>query len=67
MIIQMRGVYFDKINHIHVSEKNLNPLTDFVFHTNFATKLKYNGIVTYEVMKCEKIIDSIKKFYEIYK
>lgn len=43
----MRGVYFDKINHIHVSEKNLNPLTDFVFHTNFATKLKYNGIVTY--------------------
>lgn len=68
--IKLLGVHFDKINHIHVSEKNLDPLTDFVFHTNFATKLKelkYNGIVTYEVMKCEKIIDSIKKFYEIYK
>lgn len=62
--------YQDKINHIHISENKLVPIKDLIFHNKFSLVLKefkYNGIITYEVMKCKNIMDSVKKFYEIYK
>lgn len=62
--------YIDYINHIHVSEPKLNKLRNFKFHNKFAKSLKdlkYNGIVTYELNKCDGLINTVKKFYEIYK
>lgn len=62
--------YHDKINHIHISENKLSPIKDLIFHSKFSSvlkEIKYDGIITYEVMKCENIMDSVKKFYEIYK
>lgn len=58
------------INHIHISEPNLNKLNDLEFHERFSNQLKeldYDGIVTYEVVRCDGLIDSIKEFYNIYK
>lgn len=68
--IKSLDIYLNKINHIHVSEKSLQPIKNSTFHTNFSSKLKelnYDGIVTYEVIKCENIINSLEKFYQIYK
>lgn len=62
--------HIDYINHIHVSEPNLKTLSDFEFHKEFSQLLKsfnYNGIITYEVNKCNGIIESVKDFYLIYK
>ena len=58
------------INHIHISEPNLKTLSDFDLHKEFSKLLKsfnYNGIITYEVNKCDNIIESMKDFYLIYK
>jgi sugar phosphate isomerase/epimerase len=58
------------INHIHISEPNLKTLSDFDLHKEFSKLLKsfnYNGIITYEVNKCDNIIESVKDFYLIYK
>lgn len=62
--------YFDHINHIHVSEPKLSKLFDFEFHHVFSKSIKdlnYSGIITYEVMKCDDLIESVKEFYNIYK
>jgi sugar phosphate isomerase/epimerase len=62
--------HIDYINHIHVSEPNLKTLSDFEFNKEFSQLLKsfnYNGIITYEVNKCNGIIESVKDFYLIYK
>jgi sugar phosphate isomerase/epimerase len=61
---------YEYINHIHISEKKLSPITNPNFHLNFSSRIKelgYNKTITYEVMKCENIMDSVKIFYEIYK
>lgn len=58
------------INHIHISEPKLNKLSDLEFHSKFSKLIKelnYNGIITYEVVKCDDLIDSVKQFYELYK
>lgn len=58
------------INHIHISEPKLNKLSDFEFHGRFSKLLKefnYDGIITYEVVKCHGLINSIKDFYNLYK
>lgn len=55
---------------IDISEKNLEPIKNLNFHkkfSNYLKKINYNKIITYEVMKCENIMDSVKKFYDIYK
>lgn len=62
--------HINYINHIHVSEPKLHKLSDIEFHKNFSQTLKdlnYSGIVTYEVIKCDGLVESIKDFYKIYK
>jgi sugar phosphate isomerase/epimerase len=62
--------HFKHVNHIHISEPKLKTLSDVDFHKNFSKTLKeldYKGIVTYEVVKCEGLIESVKEFYELYK
>jgi sugar phosphate isomerase/epimerase len=57
------------INHVHISEPKLNKLSDLEFHGRFSKLIKelnYNGIVTYEVVKCDGLIESVKEFYELY-
>jgi sugar phosphate isomerase/epimerase len=61
---------YEYINHIHISEKKLTPIKNANFHLKFSNQIKelgYNNTITYEVMKCENIMDSVKNFYEIYK
>lgn len=60
---------FDYISHIHVSEKKLQPITNNKKHKEFsdAIKLKnYKGVITYEILKCDSINESIKDFVKIY-
>lgn len=62
--------HFKHVNHIHISEPKLKMLNDINFHKNFSNTLKqmdYKGIVTYEVVKCEGLIGSVKEFYKLYK
>lgn len=62
--------YIKHVNHIHISEPKLNKLFDFDFHRLFSKLLKdlnYDGVITYEVVKCDGLIDSVKHFYELYK
>jgi|LakMenE18May11ns_1017448.scaffolds.fasta_scaffold9836841_2 sugar phosphate isomerase/epimerase len=62
--------YYTYINHIHISENKLEIIKNFNFHINFSNhikKLKYGKIITYEVIKCENVLNSVNKFYEIYK
>jgi sugar phosphate isomerase/epimerase len=61
---------YEYINHIHISEKKLSPINNQNFHLKFSNQIKelgYDKTITYEVMKCENIMDSVKNFYEIYK
>jgi len=63
-------LYYDYINHIHISENKLKPIEDINFHLRFSDeikKLKYNKVITYEVFECDKIYSSIDEFYKIYK
>jgi sugar phosphate isomerase/epimerase len=62
--------HINHINHIHISEPGLKPLSDFNFHKEFSQLLRtlnYNGVVTYEVMKCENLMKSVSEFYDLYK
>lgn len=62
--------HINYINHIHISEPKLRPIVDFDFHKKFSELLKinkYEGVITYEVMKCENLINSVQKFQNIYK
>lgn len=62
--------YINYIHHIHISEKNLEIISDLNFHNIFANKLKkilYSNIVTYEVSECKNIYNSIETFKRIYK
>ncbi len=61
--------YYNYINHIHISENKLKPIEDTSFHLKFSNelkKLKYNKIITYEVIKCDNIFSSIDEFYKLY-
>ena len=62
--------YFDYIKHIHVSEPKLKIISDNDFHNDFAKTLKknnYKGVVTYEVLKCDEILENLKTFAKIYR
>ena len=62
--------YSKYIKHIHISEPNLKVIEDNEFHKDFSNTLKknnYNGVITYEVLKCEEILNSINAFRKIYK
>jgi sugar phosphate isomerase/epimerase len=63
-------LYYDYINHIHISENKLKPIEDIKFHLKFSDKikkLKYDKVITYEVIECDNIYSSIDEFYKIYK
>ena len=60
--------YKDIIKHIHVSEKNLMPISDKKFHYEFSNFIKKtNHIVTYELREIENIEFYIENFCKIYK
>ena len=62
--------YYEYINHIHISENKLSSITNLEFHIEFSKKLKetgYDKIITYEVIKCDNLMNSVKQFYQIYK
>lgn len=63
--------YFDNyIEHIHVSEIKLVNIKENELHKNFNLVLdfiSYNKTITYEVLNNEGVLDSIKKFVELYK
>lgn len=57
------------INHIHVSEKKLSPISSNDNHISFSNELKnseYSGIITYEVFPNDLLISSIETFKRIY-
>jgi sugar phosphate isomerase/epimerase len=57
------------INHIHVSEKKLSPISSNDNHILFSNELKnskYSGIITYEVFPNDLLIGSIETFKRIY-
>jgi sugar phosphate isomerase/epimerase len=61
--------YFNFINHIHVSEIDLLPIKELNFHKNFSNKVKekkFNGIITYELMKPSNLFENIRTFKNIY-
>jgi sugar phosphate isomerase/epimerase len=61
--------YFNYINHIHISEKNLKKLEDLNFHKQFSNtikKLKYQEIITYEVNELLDFENELEEFIKIY-
>lgn len=67
--VEMIEKYFNQVHHIHVSENKLLPLSNLVFHKKFSEKiksLKYDGIITYELLPCDNLENQIKTFTEIY-
>ena len=62
--------YFSYIEHIHISEPKLFVIEENDFHMNFSKTIKnsgYSKTITYEVMKSDELIPSIKTFSKIYK
>jgi sugar phosphate isomerase/epimerase len=62
--------YFKYIKHIHISEPKLKMIENNNFHNEFSNTLKnnnYNGVITYEVLKCDEILNNISTFSKIYK
>jgi sugar phosphate isomerase/epimerase len=61
--------YYDYIDHIHVSEINLDSFKPSNDHYELANKLKefnYKGLVIYECKKSNTLIEDIKLFSNIY-
>ncbi len=68
--IEMFITYYDDINHIHISEKQLKPFTINDSHITFAKVIKdkkYDKTLTYEVLKHENFINSLSDFSLNYK
>ena len=68
-ILDTLGRHLDKISHIHISEKNLGPLIKSQHHLELSyelRKLNYSKMVTYEALNLENIVESTKKFTDIY-
>jgi len=68
LIIELNK-YYNYINHIHISEVNLSPITNPEIHIKFSNELKkmrYDKIITYEVLKCDNVESELKRFIEIY-
>lgn len=61
--------YFNYINHIHISEIDLQPIKQEKFHIQFFKKiknLKYNNLIIYEIKPTINLEYEIKKFKDIY-
>jgi len=66
---KMLTEYHSYISHIHISEENLQPIKLNEFHYDFNKTIKeigYNETITYEVLKCDNLIESINIFSSIY-
>jgi sugar phosphate isomerase/epimerase len=62
--------YYHLISHIHISEENLMPISNQLYHTKFSNKIKtigYNKIITYELKKCDNLRNTLEVFASIYK
>jgi sugar phosphate isomerase/epimerase len=61
--------YCDSVRHIHISEPELKPISNYSRHQVFANTIKeinYDGIITYEVLRSNDVLNSIGKFSELY-
>jgi sugar phosphate isomerase/epimerase len=61
--------FFDYIEHIHVSEVKLKPLSDLTFHDKFSNEIKksgYDKIITFELGMYDNFSESINTFSKIY-
>ena len=59
--------YRDRVAHIHLASKGLEPIDDFKLYQNFIVHLRdsgYNGMVSYEFAHSKDIIETIKTFSE---
>ncbi len=68
--VEVLNTYYEHINHIHISEKELKPFTLNDFHITFAKVIKdknYDRTLTYEVLKHDDFINSLSKFSLNYK
>jgi sugar phosphate isomerase/epimerase len=61
--------FFSYIKHIHISEPKLVPIDNIDTHLRISKTLKdlkYNGVLTYELNKCNTFNDTVKDFYLTY-
>ena len=61
--------FFSYIKHIHISEPKLVPIDNIDTHSRISKTLKdlkYNGVLTYELNKCNTFNDTVKDFYLTY-
>jgi sugar phosphate isomerase/epimerase len=68
-ILDTLDKHLTKISHIHISEKDLGPLIESRHHLELSyelRKLNYNKMVTYEALHLQNIVESTKKFTDIY-
>jgi len=69
-IIEQYKKYSDYIKHIHISEKDLQPIKDWNKYYEFVDFLKeecYNYGITYELKPPVNIVEESKKFLELKK
>jgi len=62
--------YRKYINHIHISEPNLLPLSNLNFHEKFSKTLKkinFDKTITLEMLKNDNLIENLELFNSIYK
>jgi D-psicose/D-tagatose/L-ribulose 3-epimerase len=67
--IDILKTYFEYIYHIHISEPNLKPISDQVFHTEFSKSLEdigYNKLITYELLQHPNFEKNVNTFSYIY-
>jgi sugar phosphate isomerase/epimerase len=61
--------FFPYIKHIHISEPKLVPIDDEYTHSKISKTLKdleYDGVITYELNKCNTFDSSVRYFNLIY-
>ena len=61
--------FFPYIKHIHISEPKLVPIDNEYTHSRISKTLKdleYNGVITYELNKCDAFDDTVRHFNLIY-
>ena len=69
-IIEQYKKYSDYIKHIHISEKDLQPIEDMSKYYKFVDLLKkecYSYGITYELKPPENIVEESKKFLKLKK
>jgi sugar phosphate isomerase/epimerase len=68
-ILSTYETYNEYIAHIHISENKLSPFVPSKIHLEFSKllrDLKYDKIITNEVLNPDNVLDNIKQFTQIY-